>query len=278
MKGGANRLLSDFLPAPQETNDMLYTSSALKLRGGGCSNTKVAALVPPHHDVEEVPDYLKRWRQLGGEDFDELLTGKFGEPGSQEERHSRPVRLVRARYLIELYRGRGRLQKRQTTGCSAATEEDRARLLPESAFIDMNELRQATLLSAKGASRSAVLPILVVSYPWLTREHPDPDGLHLARLGAALEVWFMGRGRDGEDASKSFGVFLDYASLYQHPRNDTEGGLFYFALDRMDLWYRHPSTTVFSLTTAHSSLATQYHDRGWCVAPPYVFDKRHGDS
>ena len=148
---------------------LYYTKAALRLHGGGCSSTKVAPVPPLQHDVD-TPEYVKRWRSLGGEAFDVLLTGTVGEPGSHDERQSRAVRLVRARYLIDLYHRGGRLQKRYTAGSLMLTGEDRAMLLPEDALIDLDELRQATLLSARGAGSTAQLPILVVSYPWLTKD------------------------------------------------------------------------------------------------------------
>jgi hypothetical protein len=66
-----------------------------------------------------------------------------------------------------------------------------------------------------------VMPILVLSYPWLDSHHPDKHGATLRRILPILRACRDQALRFGEHAT--FGVFWDYMSLPQEPnRTSTE--------------------------------------------------------
>ena len=94
------------------------------------------------------------------------------------------------------------------------------------------------------------LPVLVMSYPWLDRDHPDRAGELLRRVAFVLKAFASSC--DSSPGSK-VGVFWDYGSLPQRSRSCPEGGddrtpeeraRFKRALDNMGLWYSHPKTFV----------------------------------
>ena len=146
-----------------------------------------------------------------------------------------------------------------------------------------------------------VLPIIAISFCWLTPAHPDPDGKQLKVVAAALE-----RERfNYKDASPSFkgfremGLFWDWASIYQmdptlwrpfitgpdakkeaeqteeereqtnaywNSRTAEEQAAFRYALhNTMDLWYAHQGTIVYMLTKLPegSTRKVGYSDSGW---------------
>ena len=81
-------------------------------------------------------------------------------------------------------------------------------------------------------------PFVVVSYAWLSREHPDPDGKQLREVLAPTIEWYMAERarlikesgyerRLGDDArldapftaeGVDFAIFVDYCGLWPHER------------------------------------------------------------
>ena len=80
-----------------------------------------------------------------------------------------PVRLLDARYLIEL----------AANDCVLPRRQD----IPERAFIDLPRMKIMT------SSGLGSLRIISVSAPWLTEHEPDPRGDHLRALAEALELF-----------------------------------------------------------------------------------------
>jgi len=66
------------------------------------------------------------------------------------------------------------------------------------------------------------LPVLVISYPWLDRDHPDRAGELLRRVAFVLKAFASSC--DSSPGSK-VGVFWDYGSLPQRSRSCPEGGM-----------------------------------------------------
>jgi len=103
--------------------------------------------------------------------------------------------------------------------------------------------------------------LIVVSYCWHTREHPDPRGDQMRMLGRILSWSHACPFRSKETA-----VFLDWCSLYQNPRTDREAEVFRAAMKRyMNIWYAHSKTDVLMLTDVPSDVEVNrpYHERGW---------------
>ena len=56
--------------------------------------------------------------------------------------------------------------------------------------------------------------------------------------------------------------FWDYSSLFQFRRNPAEEACFQRALPNITLWYTHPESLIFALTTAFDGVKP-YGQRGW---------------
>ena len=79
------------------------------------------------------------------------------------------VRLVKMSWLIAQSKMKRILARRQE--------------LPEEAFISIEELKR---MYGDG-NDDGVLPIIAISFCWLTPQHPDPEGKQLATVAAAME-------------------------------------------------------------------------------------------
>ena len=124
------------------------------------------------------------------------------------------------------------------------------------------------------------LPVLVISYPWLDRDHPDMAGELLRRVAFVLKAFASSC--DISPGSK-VGVFWDYASLPQRSRSCPKGAddrtpaeraRFERALDNMGLWYSHPKTFVLLVSTSlpegDYTNCAPYGARGWCMAERHM--------
>ena len=83
-------------------------------------------------------------------------------PAFYDESGEYDILLLKAEYLIDLARKGGRLKRRQD--------------MPPEAFWTAADLRR---LVEKLGTRYALL-FVALSYRWLTKDHPDPEGFHLA--------------------------------------------------------------------------------------------------
>jgi len=111
----------------------------------------------------EIPPSRKNyWREYGGDEFEAALAVIKELGGSA-------VRLLDARYLIKLAENSGKLRRRQD--------------LPEEAFVTLPQLKRM----GKGPGYS--LRVVVVSYPWLQPDHPDPRGETLRLLARVLKAY-----------------------------------------------------------------------------------------
>ena len=189
------------------------------------------------------------WRWRSGRDFQ-----LYGGPAL--EAMMATVNLIDARYLLSLARFGGVLPRGQDVPASAV-------IAPSSAWR----------LRMWSAFRCFSLPVLVLSYPWLDKDHPDKNGALLRQIVPVLQamLWI----EEGEVTSgdmplhhMTVGVMLDYCSLPQHPRTAKEQERFDDGLRSMHLWYAHPFTHVLLVTTPlpsgeHGNSRT-YEERGWC--------------
>uniref|UniRef100_A0A0G4H230 Uncharacterized protein n=1 Tax=Chromera velia CCMP2878 TaxID=1169474 RepID=A0A0G4H230_9ALVE len=112
----------------------------------------------------------------------------------------------------------------------------------------------------------ASFKLVAVSYPWLSKEHPDPDGFRLRSVLEQLDKHWWAQ----EGSPVTAFVFWDYLSLFQHPpdsrRTAAEDVLFKEGLSKMDLIYSSPHTHVIRSTAVPESASnpTPYIERGWC--------------
>jgi len=190
--------------------------------------------------------------QIQRESFDEFRGNEI-EPFLR----SGAVAILNAAWVVSLWRGGGRIRRRQE--------------LPPEAFLAVDELIAAT-------KHGAGLALLVISYAWLHPENPDPNGAHLALIGKVCHAFIESRSGPLGGGS-AYGVFWDFASLYQHapgaPRSAEHEALFRSALSGMSTFYTHEFTVVLRLTRMPADYphaynlpeganSAAYSERGWC--------------
>ena len=187
------------------------------------------------------------WEQCGGAAIEQLLEH---------------TKMVDIKYLIKLARTRGAILPRGQD-------------LPTDAAITQDNVHK---LKSWAAANS--LPVLVLSYPWLTCpsiglfSHPDPTGWLLRKLVPILEVMLAQATSYAEGAT--IGVMVDYCSLPQEPRSKDDQARFEAGLYAMHGWYSHPYTHVLMATDrlpeetkdeggneVYTNLKG-YYQRGWC--------------
>ena len=85
--------------------------------------------------------------------------------------------------------------------------------------------------------------IVILSHPWLTVQHPDPEGRRFAALRAALAAF---KGEASRQSPRA--LFMDFASLPQWPfLSDDDAVLFKQALKVMGELYASNSTSVLKM-------------------------------
>ena len=140
--------------------------------------------------------------------------------------------------------------------------------VPDSAKVSLAEME------AWDKDNEYTVGALIISYPWLDKNHPDPFGEQLQQLAFILKAF-------ADEARKypgcRVGVFWDYCSL---PQKDLKGNddrtaeliaRFKRALKGINAWYGHPKTQVVlvktPLPTGYEYTNKQpYEGRGWCYA------------
>lgn len=138
------------------------------------------------------------------------------------------------------------------------------------------------VVALESLENSPGVPILVISYPWLARAHPDELGEQLQFLAFIFKA-FYSHAKKLISPLVTVGVFWDYLSLPQpslkasleepfvDDRTPEEKATFKKGLRGINTWYAHPRTTVILMTnplpTGMDYLNKQpYAGRGWCVA------------
>ena len=142
-------------------------------------------------------------------------------------------------------------------------------LLPPEAFFDA-ESHAPTVISAEqrralpsvSNAMIAYTGIVMLSYPWLTRENPDPAGYHLATVQKFLKKLLERMARNGV---QDVGLFWDFLSLPQHlvdrVRTAEEALVFKAGLGCLASLYSHQFTHVIQLKDAPGR---DYDASGWC--------------
>ena len=178
------------------------------------------------------------------------------------------IAAVKGTWLVGLHKRGGRLSRRQD--------------LPPEAFWSAGELRRVAL--ALGDDFGVLF--VALSYRWLTKEHPDPDGFHLGIVASVAKLYLDPRGgklksqltaafRKHGLGLPEFALFWDFASLHQPPRTDAEAKLFPKGLQNSNVWYGHARTVVWMqselpegfaarMRASEPPLAETYEDSGWC--------------
>ena len=131
------------------------------------------------------------------------------------------------------------------------------------------------------------LLFVALSYRWLSADHPDPDGFHLAIIAEVAALYLKSGyltsafGMAGLDENVTdFALFWDFASLTQKPRKPEEELLFMPGLKASNIWYGHLRSVCWQQTTLPEGFtfapfrdnktgemrtpAQTYEDSGWC--------------
>ena len=216
------------------------------------------------------------------------------------------VQLLRASFLLELAAARTPFLARQDVperGCCDSAMLDCA----FREYAEWHQFQRDNPDDPNFESSMCFPPIVVVSYAWASQEHPDADASQLCAVLAPAIEWYMAerarlikRGKEGYVQSPTFrlstpftsdgvdfGVFIDYSSLYQHPRGnedcndclrlasahdrclrhkrtDAQAASFKRALHEMDLLYAHQHSCVWRLTRRLPGQTHRpYLERGW---------------
>lgn len=160
------------------------------------------------------------------------------------------VVLVKASWLEKVANQRKALPRRQE--------------LPSEATWDSALLVRE--LGGGGTSDKPTPLIVSISYCWLSKKHPDPQGFHLQTLAPLLKA-FASWNRMRTD---NIAVFIDWCCLHQAPRSNADHYAWEQAMQSVHLWYAHAVTSVWMLTRVPTG-AESYGTRGW----PY-FEKAVG--
>ena len=136
------------------------------------------------------------------------------------------------------------------------------------------------------------LEIAVVSYCWISRDHPDPSGYHLETLASLCRFFLQGSFENAQESyvtedyymtrdvlrkqgycfgsgdGRPVGVFLDWMSVPQDKpqgsRTTDETSRFEKALTNINIWYAHNHTITWRLTTLPEGLSRPgYEESGW---------------
>merc|ERR1719253_1038333 len=86
-------------------------------------------------------------------------------------------------------------------------------------FMDRENIPEERVIQGKAVIQKwgvyGAMFLTIVSYAWLSKEHPDPDRFHLPRLVRVLtEIKAYATDYKGFPASEDLGVILDYCALW----------------------------------------------------------------
>lgn len=118
--------------------------------------------------------------------------------------------------------------------------------------------------------------LMVVSYSWLSKDHPDPNQVHLVKLVRILEeykkIWGL----------HDVAVILDYCSLWQRgakvdTRTSEQKEQYNYGLRELNVAYAHKSITAVKLTAVPKEETRKYEDRGWTLMEEILIDSKVGD-
>jgi len=141
----------------------------------------------------------------------------------------------------------------------------RCQEVPTDVVVSLEEMERCTF------GFDELLPVLVISSPWLNPDHPDEHGVLLRSISFVLRAFAK---RAAEEGGRC-GVFWDYCSVPQRslhaPTDDKtfeEQKTFARSLSGMGSWYGHPLTSVLLVNIPppkgrHTNLQP-YELRGWC--------------
>lgn len=112
--------------------------------------------------------------------------------------------------------------------------------------------------------------LIVVSYCWLSKEHPDPKMFYLPYLKNVIEAMKSMYGMD------QVGIIWDYTSFYQEPRTEDQLKSFKECLNLINVPYGHHGVLAVKFVTVPTDEKRTYDDRGWTKFESDVIDSKPG--
>lgn len=232
--------------------------------------------------------FEEAWRKKGGEELERAL-------------HSGAIALLDAQWIVNFVRRNENaiLPCRQELPTEAFLCCDALIRSTSSNGIDDDEDEQEEDWFDNDRPKGEGIHIIVLSYMWLHPRHPDPKGTTLKLLARwcqkKLESSWMSMKVDMAGNKDillpanyiscgnipRWGVFWDFASLYQHPdpengiqRTPQEDKLFRKGLHSLSNLFSHPQTHCFKVTQfppgypmgydlPASANSAEYMKRGW---------------
>ena len=122
------------------------------------------------------------WREKNGAALESALE-------ADPEHGDSPVKLVDARYTVELSKRGGKILRRQD--------------LPKEAFIDLDTLKRLPF------GKGLCLRVIAVSHPWQQPDHPDPKEVNLTLLAKVLERYLTAEDYQGGGEGTTYAVFFE---------------------------------------------------------------------
>ncbi|CAK0854464.1 unnamed protein product [Prorocentrum cordatum] len=156
--------------------------------------------------------------------------------------------------------------------------------LPAEAKVSIDDLR-SSVGRVEGGPYGLYygLPVLVLSYPWWTQRHPDPEGAQLRMLLPIFRAIVANLDSMDESMRLTWGVVWDFCAFPQRgysarpgrdsaltdgeDRSEEEVSRFRAGLSSVNVWYMHPYVWTLlvdtPITDASATYKQPYRERGW---------------
>lgn len=213
----------------------------------GCSTSKDDN---PKQLLEVVPK-VDDWHNFRGDELEPLLEC---------------TSVVCLRWLIRFARG----EVRPAARGGELPIVPASQTLPPEALASLQRMR----LYRNGVMTKG-LPVIVLSYPWADKEHPDRSGQLLRRLLPVLEALAAHCDHYG-GAEATWGIVWDFIALPQRGHTDPSAAgedrtpeqlaRFRKGLSQINCWYGHPYTVVLVVDLPlppEATNAAPHERRGW---------------
>jgi len=113
--------------------------------------------------------------------------------------------------------------------------------------------------------------LIIVSYSWLSKRHPDPELYHLQRFVPIVrQLQQRLRWRGGDDVA----IAWDFTTLFQAERDAVQQDMFKKGLLGFNLLYGHKDVIGVKLKSTPKSEARLYDDRGWTLSESILIDSK----
>jgi len=124
--------------------------------------------------------------------------------------------------------------------------------------------------------------LVILSYGWLAKHHPDPECFHLKRFARLLREF---KRHVSEFGVHEIAVVVDFCSLWQGGGGDggdcrtpEQHAQFKRGLDQFNLLYLHTHTTAVKLESVPSGEPRSYDARGWTFFESVIIDSKAGQG